>query len=76
MHAEPTTLDRQHSSSIGIFVSSPIMLSPLSSHPKQRADLVAKYFDDVSHPMAIELQNSRPSQKVTIFTYPMEVQTG
>ena len=50
--AEPTTLDRQHSSSIGVSVTSPIMLSPLSSHPKQRADLVAEYLDDVSHPRA------------------------
>ena len=50
--AEPTTLDRQHSSSIGVSVTSLIMLSPLSSHPEQRADLVAKYLDDVSRPMA------------------------
>jgi len=43
------------------------MLSPLSSHPEQRADLVAEYLDDVSHPMAcgvpvvLKLSSSHPA---------------
>jgi len=37
--AEPTTLDRQHSSSIGVSVTSPIMLSPLSSHIRSSAPI-------------------------------------